>query len=297
MKINSTYIAVAFLFTLFGCRKYESYTTNFDYTAVYFATQKPVRTIVAYDNMQFKVGVALGGVRENKKDEKIIFQIDPSLLNKIAGADRFRLLPSEYYILSNNAEMMIKSGSLIGDITVTIKREFFTKDTNAVKNYYALPLRIITSTTDSILRGNDSQPAKDYTIVVIRYISPFNGFYYHKGIETNMQTNVSKVYSLPDLSKNFVWEISTISRDTVLTSGSGANNSGRLKLSVDNSYNVKISTGNNVISNVTGNGIFDNATKQFYLSYNYSVGGENYFVKDTLIQRQPPERDLRFEEW
>src|SRR3546814_12648720 len=64
-----------------GCSPYEDFIEDFDFSVVYFGTQKPLRTIVAYDDMSFKVGVALGGKRTNEVREVIGFEVDPSLLS------------------------------------------------------------------------------------------------------------------------------------------------------------------------------------------------------------------------
>ena len=51
-----TMLAGAALFC--SCEKYNDFTTDFDYTAVYFGSQKPLRTVVARrgsENMQIKI--------------------------------------------------------------------------------------------------------------------------------------------------------------------------------------------------------------------------------------------------
>lgn len=295
MKLSNILLAAVFLLAITSCRKYETFTNDFDYTAVYFATQKPLRTLVVSDSMDFKVGVALGGVRENNRDESVSFQIDPSLLSTVEGASGFELLPANYYTLSNNNTMVISKGSVIGDITVSLNKELFTSDPNAVNDYYALPLRIVSSTTDSVLSGNASVAAKDYTIVVVKYISSYSGNYYHKGVETRRSTGATTVYSKRDLSANQVWNLKTLSANELTTSGAGTNTSASLRLSLNNN-NVTVSTDANLTS-ASGTGTFNPEKKEYYLSYSYDIEGAVYDVKDTLIQRLPPEQDLRFEEW
>ena len=69
------------IIALTSCEKYEDPTTDYDYSAVYFGTQKPLRTIVAKEEMKFKFGAVLGGKRENS-GEWVKFSVDPSLLKK-----------------------------------------------------------------------------------------------------------------------------------------------------------------------------------------------------------------------
>lgn len=300
MNRTKLILVICLLYMISSCKKYAAYDTDFGITTTYFATQKPLRTIVSYGNMQFKVGVAMGGVRENTKDQTVTFAVDPTLLTTVAGAGSFTLMPSAYYTLSNSSTMTIAKGSFVGDITVTLNRSLFTSDVNAVNRFYAIPLRIVNSTTDSVLRGNATVPAKDYTILVVKYISAYSGSYYHKGVEERIDAsgNVleTKTYTNADLVKNQVWTLNTVHADTVTTSGAGVSTSGFLKLSI-NGTSVTVGAGNAVVSSVTGTGTLDNTKKQFYLDYSFNIGANKFRVKDTLIQRNPPEQDLRFEEW
>lgn len=277
-----------------SCEKYESYVKDYDYSAVYFASQKPLRTIVAYDDMSFKVGVTIGGLRENKVDQIVKYTVDPTLLTTVSGANGFTLLPPDYYTLSDNSTMIIKEGELIGDVKVTLNKALFTADPDAVNNEYALPLRIVSSTADSILRGNSNVPGKDYTIVVVKYISPYHGTYYHKGKETNTVTNSTINYTKKDLSQNSVMDLRTISLNAVKTTGAGTNLNVPLNLQITNN---EVAVTGNASNNVSGAGTYDPAAKTFYLNYNYKNGANTYSVVDTLILRQAPELDLRFVEW
>ncbi len=293
LKNISLIIAVSI--ALVACKKYEAYDVDYNFSAVYFASQKPLRTIVGYDNMTFKVGVTLSGLRENTKDQTIKYTIDPTLLTTVAGASAFKLLPANYYTLSDNSTMIIASGKIIGDVTVTLNRALFTADPDATKNVYAIPLKIVSSTTDSVLRGNSNTPAKDYTILVVKYISPYHGTYYHKGIETTGTTSVS--YTKKDLSQNATWDLSTLTLNEVQTTGAGTRTTPRLKFQINNSNVSVIDLSLTAPNNVAGTGTYNAANKSFFLNYNYKSGTTSYDVKDTLIIRQAPELDLRFEEW
>lgn len=289
---------------LTSCKKYERFDKEFDYTAVYFASQKPLRTIVAYDQMQFKVGIALGGVRENNREETVTYTIDPSLLTTVTGAGNFKLLPPSYYTLSSPDQMVVPKGGLIGDVTVTLNRDLFTADPDALNNVYALPLKIVSSTTDSVLRGSATIAAKDYTILVVKYISPQHGTYYHKGIEEKLDAGGAVLetvrYTNKDLSRNETWNLGTLGLNTVSTSGAGSRTNASLSLDKlpNNSVGINARSGATVTS---GTGTYDPAKREYYLQYTFTQGSgaslATYAVKDTLVLRQPPEKDLRFEEW
>lgn len=278
-----------------SCEPYEDFTTDFDYTTTYFGTQKPLRTIVSYDDMKFKVGVALGGKRENKIDEYVNFEIDENLLTTVDGASGFTLLPESYYELSDNSQMIISKGEIIGDVTVTLNRDLFTSDPLSTQNTYALPIRLLDSSLDSILA------TKNYTVLVVKYISEYSGVYYHKGIQKELDNSGAVVneieYNESELINNQTWELSTVDRNSVRTPGIGALNNQNFVINIDESNNtVTVDSPSGGITNLTGSGTV-NEDRSITLNYSYTSGGTEYEVEDTLVLRQPVENDLRFEEW
>ena len=54
MKIRFLITVILLVLAITGCEKYDDYIKDYKYSAVYFATQKPLRTVVAYDEMEFK---------------------------------------------------------------------------------------------------------------------------------------------------------------------------------------------------------------------------------------------------
>lgn len=309
MNTKKIAIILCTLFTgLVACEEYEDYLVDYKFSAVYFATQRPLRTIVAYDDMQFKVGVALAGKRENNSEEWASYTIAPELLSdpEVMDGNTFTLLPSEYYTLSNTEQMVVPEGKFIGDVTVTLNREAFTSDPLAHQNTYALPLKLVETSADSILSGTYDQDGnvltlpKNYTVVVVKYISPLHGVYYHKGVQKEYDgtgTLVSEtVYNEADLSQNATWNLTTLGLDTVLTSGAGAGNEA-LKLTRNADNTVTVEAGNAAITVTEGSGTYDEEKRAFYLDYVFTDGTRTFDVVDTLIIRQAPEEDLRFEEW
>jgi hypothetical protein len=288
-----------------SCEPYEDYTEDFDKTTVYFATQKPLRSIVSYNEMAFKVGVALGGKRGNNKEEFADFVIDETLLTTVAGADVFTLLPESYYTLSNASKMIIPSGKFIGDVTVTLNRDLFTNDTLSMANTYALPIRITNVSLDSI-GGFDSDGTvldlpKDYTILVVKYISQYSGTYYHKGTQNEVDSSGTvinqTVYNESDLIKNQTWGLTTIDRNSVKTPGIGSNSSQNFIVNVNEADNtVSIGSPSGGVTNLVGSGTV-NDDRSISLNYSYTFGDKNFEVEETLVLRRPPEEDLGFEEW
>jgi len=308
MKININIIALTLIViaTVFSsCEPYEDYIEDFDNTTVYFSSQKPLRSIVSYDEMAFKVGVSLGGKRVNTVDEYADFEIDPSLLNTVSGADGFTLLPSSYYQLSDDSKMVISKGDFIGDVTVTLNRELFTSDPLATQNIYALPLKITNSSLDSIggfdPDGTILDVPKDYTILVVKYISAYSGVYYHKGTQKEIDASGAvvneTVYNTTDLIDNQTWELTTVDRNSVKTPGIGAANNQNFVINIDESSNVvTVDSPSSGVSNLVGSGTV-NEDRSITLSYSYTLGGKDYQVEETLVLRQPVEDALGFEEW
>jgi hypothetical protein len=306
MKKNIFRIALLAIIVVFAsCEKYDDYIEDFDKTTVYFSTQKPLRSIVSYDEMAFNVGVSLGGKRENSVDEYADFVIDESLLTSVEGADAFTLLPDAYYDLSDDSRMVIPKGEFIGDVTVTLNRDLFTADGLATENTYALPLRITGSTLDSIggfdPDGTILDVPKDYTILVVKYISSYSGVYYHKGTQKEVDDSGTiineTVYSETDLIDNQTWEVTTVDRNSIETPGVGAINNENFVINIDETDNsVSIDTPSSGITNLVGSGTV-NDDRSISLTYSFTANGSNYEVEDTLVLRQAVELDLRFEEW
>ena len=73
-------------------------------------------------------------------------------------------MPSSYYSLPANMQIVIPSGELMGGIEVQLTDAFFS-DSLSIKNTYVIPL-VITSVTnaDSVLRGNTEIDTADRRI-------------------------------------------------------------------------------------------------------------------------------------
>ncbi len=298
-------IAPLFIMMALSCEKYENYIKDFDYTTVYFAYQNPVRTVFS-NNLEFAIGVVMGGVRTNTFDHIADFVIDPELLADVSlvGDNKFTLLPVDYYTLSNDEQFVIPKGDIVGRINVTLKQEKFLNDPLATSKTYAIPIRITGTSLDSILSGDpiNNVSRKDYSIVVVKYISQFHGIYYHRGQrskyddENNLINTVRYVTENQESEyiQNIVWNLKTLKADSIQSSGVGEfySSSSRkyamnLKILADNAVQI-IGDPSSFIPNVqdSGNSIYDPEKKSFYLNYQYiNTDNMRYVMKDTLIFR------------
>ncbi|HET7898108.1 MAG TPA: DUF1735 domain-containing protein, partial [Flavisolibacter sp.] len=158
-------IAVVFLAVLTACNKDWEFP-DYKYTTVYFPYQSPVRTLVLgedlYDNTldnqhKFLIMATMGGVYENKKNITLNLIEDTALASRLKfetpNGDSVIAMPSNYYTLPKNPQILIPSGKLMGGLEVQLTDAFF-QDPRSTKNTFVVPLRITSVTNaDSVLRG------------------------------------------------------------------------------------------------------------------------------------------------
>jgi len=202
-KINIILLTIL-LGGIFSCKNDSWSFEDFDYTTTYFPYQFPVRTLVLgdyfFDNtndnsLKFKISMRVGGMYENGADWTVDYKLEPSLVTKLitaantndgkvtATSDTLKILPSSYYILSPLNQVVIPKGSFYGSIDVQLT-DAFLDDTLSAKTKYVIPIKITSSTSDSILRGKTSMEnpdpriatnwvvlPKDYTIFGIKVVN------------------------------------------------------------------------------------------------------------------------------
>ena len=286
-----------------SCKKYEQFTKDFDYTTAYFAYQNPVRTVFA-NHPEIEIGAVMGGRRDNQSSETVSYRIAPELLTNtaIVGSRKFELLPADYYTISDPGKFTIPAGDVLGRATLRLNPDKFLADPKALTNTYALPLLITETSLDSVLAGGEGIPRKDYTVIVIKYISEFHGTYYHHGQREKFNPDGSLVdvkrYVTQQEEQEFivnrVWNLATAQANILTTDGQGEflTGSGRnygLTLTVSQDLSVGIADrATSLIKNVTdlGNSRFDRDKKAFYLNYQF-IDAENFrhVMKDTLYFR------------
>ncbi len=291
-KITSFMFFVVLLLSFQAC--YEDFKVDFDYTATYFARQFPLRTLVDTpgEEMSLEIGAVLGGKYSNDRNEEVVFAIQDSFLNA-DNFSQFTRLPDNYYNLESTT-ITIPSGTFVGSVKLTLDKEQFLNDPLATENTYALPVEIVSATSDSILDG------KHYSVLVVKYINQFEGWYYVKGTDTNNDDPSSSVtYSNDDLVRNEDVEFSTINRNTALVPYVGnpaiADRVMTFTINADNTVTISEENPTGGTSNISGTGTYDPSTRNFTLNYTYTDGdGNSHTVVETLTYRNT---ELIFEEW
>jgi hypothetical protein len=284
-----------------SCEKYEDYVNDYDHTTAYFGTQKPLRTIVARDVMEFEVGAAIGGIREDNGVHSVNFEVDANLLNEIPEAAGFQLLPEEYYTLGDASNFnIIKDHMRV--VNVSLNRAAFTSDPLSITNTYAIPFRITSATVDSIPGSELDIPtidSRNISILVVKYISPYHGTYYSKGVQHELDESGATVntitFSDENLSQNMTKEFSTLALNTISTNKISADTNGQMDLTIGDDNSVDIATTAVTVSE--NNSVYSLEDKTILLDYKFEKSGTMYHTLETLILRQDPELDLRFEEW
>ncbi len=326
---------IVFLFIIFAaaiaCKNQKWEFDDFNYTTSYFANQYPVRTLILGDyvfdnsndnNHRFIVNAAMGGVYSNLVDREVNFVIDETLTNKLYSlTEKLVPLPKQYYSLSDNSRIIIPKGSFYGGITVQLTDAFF-QDSLSTLVKYVLPLRIVSATTDSVLRGQTSRlnadpriagdwnlVPKDFTLFGIKYVNEFHGKYLLRGtsqVSSSSGALIEKiVYHRPFVESDDVVSMTTIGRKKVaysnnvrLTTGSPGKFNIVLSFDVNDNCAIKQSSG----FPVTGTGKFVKKGDEWggqkrdvlYLDYRITEGTRIHVVKDTLVFR---DKAISFQEF
>lgn len=290
----SFFAAVQFL--MVSC--YEDYLKDYDYTATYFASQKPLRTVIADRDMTIKAGAAIGGRREVDMDDWVRFEVDPELLEGTS----LTLLPENCYSFSEPGMMRVTRNTIaLAEVEISFTEEFYSLP-EATGTYYALPLRLVDSSLDSILFD------KSTSVIAIKYISTYHGTYYVQGtlntLDASGNVTESVSYDNSDLSQNITRSVSTVSRNVVCRQGvanfptDDAADKVQMQMNQEDKT-VTVTSAEGGIAITDGSGTFDDSGGRLVINLNYrfSKDGVDYQVTETLSRRQDPLADLRYEEW
>lgn len=296
MNIKKYILIIISIFLVTSC--YDNFDDDFGVTAISFASQKPLRTVIADTDMFIKVGVVFSGNRKVHVDDWAKFIIDSTLLE---GTD-FKLMPKDYYLLSDSEKMVVTNPNLpIAEVKITFTNKFYD-DSLSVENYYAIPFKLKEYDQDSVVVDKAGVP-KDYSIVVVKMASKYSGKYYLQGQITNLSTNQITTYNINDLNQNITCDLITLKRSVVHRIGY-ANNV--VNPNVSEYYNLSILPDGSVsISNTSDTSFSNNVATLdttgeqpvFNIMYQFIKDGIVYQVKEKLTRRQNPIDDLRFVEW
>jgi hypothetical protein len=222
----------------FGCSNNNIGFDDFDYQAIYFPYQSPVRTIILGDESigdnsidleeAFNIGVTMGGAYENVRDRSVTLEYAPELGANVVDLDGnpMEILPANYYNASFG-EVIIPEGDFAGRMRVDLTDQFFA-DPLSTSTHYFLPVRITDTDGDTILSGDPnifvdnpdprvaedwSVPPKDYTLFGIKYINPLHGLYFVRGTSVNTSKNIVNSYSERFLTDNTMVRLTTLAKD------------------------------------------------------------------------------------
>jgi hypothetical protein len=320
---------ILLLLAVFSCKNQDWDFPDFRFSGTYFPYQTPIRTLVLGDydqvdntkdnNLQFSIGVAIGGLYDNTRDIKVGYVLNEALTQKLysSAGDTLMPLPQAYYTLSPTGTMVIPKGSMQGYIDVQLK-DAFLNDPRAFKNRYVIPLKLASTETDSILSGRTLNPSpdlrvatdwivvpKNYTLFGIKFINPYHGKFLYRGKDVITNAAATKVdevvYRQQFIEKNVVVALTTVGRTQVeltaavrRTAGSQGNFKARLTFDAQGA-NCVISTAPGSAYPVAGTGKFIKEGDEWggkkrntiILDYKItdSTNGEFHQVNDTLVMR------------
>ena len=346
MKKISIFILIVLASLIFVTCQQDEFRSfkDYDYTTTYFPYQYPVRTLILGDydladntrdnELKFLISARIGGVYRNNSDVVVKYQIDESLVNRLqtnpnqwdgkttTTPDTLAPLPSRYYSFNGPENtIIIPKGSYHGGVEVQLTQDFLD-DPKSWTTHYVIPLRITSSTTDSILSGKTTNPnpdsrllkdwdilPKDFTVFGIKFVNAYHGNYFHKGksiitvegsnvAQTIYYSAISSITGNPVMEKNELWSLQTTGRRRVTVTGrlqDPLGTPGEFKINIDfnENGNCTISETDDSLFPVTGTGKFVEKADTWggkprdaiYLNYKVTDGDYTSTITDTLVIR------------
>jgi hypothetical protein len=342
--MKKIFFSILFLVGITACENQPWEFPDYDLQAVYFPIQLPVRTLSLgedrIDNSldkeyKFDIAVNIGGMYQNKRDWTVDYKIDTSLTTKayiysspqlFTQKQKIIPLPAAYYTISPLNTVVIPSGSFEGRIRIQLNDQFFN-DTVAVTGRYVVPLKITSTSADSILSGkaavtgadpriiaqwDPNKSPKNWVLFGINYYNAYHGTYLHRGRDIRIAANGapfdSIVFRNKYVEKDALIVMSTAGRQRIVSNGLANKTGGNYTMMLDFT-NDKGTPGAITISQrhgfpyvVTGTGQYKDIStsveewtglkwQSMYLSYTYNDGTYTHQVKDTLVFR---DRGIKF---
>ena len=336
-------ILFAMAFSIMSCENQPNDFPDFEAQTVYFPIQYPIRTLALGESRSdnsidlehaFSVGVAIGGMYENKEDRVVDIALAPELVTGVtANGLPLQILPSNYYEAVDFSKITIPAGSFSGKLKVKLTDAFFNDPLSTGLNY-VIPLKILTSTKDSVLSGtplpeigaaadrrkvDQWMPGftpKDYTLFAVKYINKYHGTYLHRGVDETLTAEGGT----PVAGKTFTYQADYIEKDllTLMTTKSlttgvidrlGGKNQGAsftAELTFNDAAKTITIASPSGDASLHGTGTFVLADDSkadvwgnkghltLYLDYYYKVGAEFHHAKDTLVYR---DNNMQYEQY
>ncbi|MCG8580601.1 MAG: hypothetical protein MI866_11815, partial [Bacteroidales bacterium] len=95
--------------------------------------------------------------------------------------------------------------------------------------------------------------------------------------------------------QNMVKQFGTDAVNIISTDKFGSNITGNMQITINEDNTVELASSDVVINSYDCS--YQVEENSFYMDVNLTKAGTTYQVLDTLILRQAPGKDLRFEEW
>lgn len=312
---------------------------DYSLQAVYFPLQLPVRTLSLgedrIDNSldkeyKFDIGVCIGGMYQNNQDWTVDYKLETALTDNVyvyakpqlySSAEKILALPEAYYTLTPASTVTIPKGIFNGLIRVQLTDAFFN-DTLALSGRYVIPLKITSTSADSVLQGsaaitgadprivsqwNPNKSPKDWVMYGISYVNPYHGTYLHRGRDIRKITATGVtfdtiIFRQKYVEKDALIKLTSTGRNNVITNGLGnklgTNYSMLVKFDNDKGTQGSITISSSPASSytVTGSGQYmDIASSKeqwtgltwqsMYLNYSYDDGTYTHQVNDSLVFR------------
>lgn len=224
-----------------ACQNDDWEFPDYEFSAVYFAYQSPIRTIclgedvfdTSLDNeYKCQIMATMGGVYKNNENIDITIRVDNSLCDGLIFEETdtdIIPMPSNYYSLSSD-KITIEKGNVIGGVTVQLTEAFFNDPKSLVTTYVIPVVMTGVNNADSILSGIplvdnsrrgvssdwDVQP-KDYVLYAVKYINPYDANYLRRGkdVISGSQTGTKTRHAQYVEKDEVVSAISTRSLNTI----------------------------------------------------------------------------------
>lgn len=311
------------LFT--ACQNNDWDFPDFEYSAVYFAYQSPVRTLVLGEDIfdtsldnehKCQIIATMGGVYSNPNNVEIGIRVDNSLVDGLVFEDDLSeiiAMPSAYYTLSSD-KITIKKGEIIGGVTVQLTDAFFNDPKSLERNYVIPVVMTSVSGADSILSGVplvdnpklslssdwDIAP-KNYVLYAVKYINKYESNFLRRGkdVFTGSQNGTITRQAQYVERDEVVTNVTTLSLNQILWENqtkdmNGSTTHSKLLITFDNEGNCTVASATPGIT-ATGTGKFvskgdknswGNVDRDvLYLDYTINFGDYQCATTDILVVR------------
>ena len=136
-----------------SCKNGDADFPNYDNSAVYFAYQTPVRTLVMGEDTypteldnehKCKIYATMGGAYGGSGSTVIDIMVDESLCENLYfedGVTPVKAMPSNYYTLASEQITLNENNNLMGGVEVQFTNDFFN-DEASLTNSYVIPIRM-----------------------------------------------------------------------------------------------------------------------------------------------------------